>query len=239
MTPEAPNKRERPMPTKTRKVRPGPRPNTVITEGGELLEAPQDWGLLAPGDAALTRKVKQAGPSWTVQQKKGRRTFSQGVWAPQAHIDEARAAVNAMREDPSYQKRRVREQERRQKREENYAVEFEQEILAYLAFVPRYEDLAKALAQAVSTHATPVGSGTVARTKRIPIAQRAEAAVIAWMRHSTSAYDHISVPRRKGARRELRRKIAERSRRILQQYRKEQDFDLAQCPLYRALQDEI
>jgi len=48
---------------------------------------------------------------------------------------------------------------------------------------------------AVSQHATPVGSGTVARTERIPIQQRAESAVIAWMRHQTTAYDNMKIAR--------------------------------------------
>jgi hypothetical protein len=46
----------------------------------------------------------------------------------------------------------------------------------------------------VTTHAAPVGSGTVARTERIPIERRAEAAVIAWMRHQTTAYDNLALP---------------------------------------------
>jgi len=52
-------------------------------------------------------------------------------------------------------------------------------------------NLAIRLARAVADHATPVGSGTVARTKRIPVEERAEAAVIAWMRHQTTGYDGI------------------------------------------------
>jgi hypothetical protein len=55
-----------------------------------------------------------------------------------------------------------------------------------------HADLANQMAWAVTDHATPVGSGTVARTKRIPVEQRAEAAVIAWMRHQTTGYDGSS-----------------------------------------------
>jgi len=51
---------------------------------------------------------------------------------------------------------------------------------------PGDEALEKRLAQAVTTHATPVGSGTVARSRRIGVEERAEAAVIAWMRHQTT-----------------------------------------------------
>ncbi len=51
------------------------------------------------------------------------------------------------------------------------------------------------LDRVVTDHATPVGSGTVARTKRIPVEYRAEAAVIAWMRHQTTGYDDMVIPR--------------------------------------------
>jgi len=40
---------------------PGPTPNTVRTTDGTVLTAPEDWVLLPPGDAALTRRVKEAG----------------------------------------------------------------------------------------------------------------------------------------------------------------------------------
>ena len=36
-----------------------------------------------------------------------------------------------------------------------------------------------------------LGSGTVARTERIPIHEWAEAAVIAWMRHQTTGYEQM------------------------------------------------
>ena len=37
------------------------------------------------------------------------------------------------------------------------------------------------------------------------IEQRAKAAVIAWMRHRTTAYEQMAIPRAKGKRREVRR----------------------------------
>ena len=226
------------MSAKTQNVKPGPRDRTVYTQDGELLEVPEGWQLLPPGDAGLTRKVKSLGPSWTVQKKRGRRTFSQGIWAPKEHIDTAKSVIETKRMSPAYQRKLEQDRLRRKKKENEYAKSFYQNVLDYLDFDEQYQKWAELLARAVAEHATPVGSGTVARTKRIPIEQRAEAAVIAWMRHQTSAYDHIKVPRRKGARRELRRKIAERSRRILNVYRKGMEIDTEQCPLYKALQDE-
>src|SRR5215831_16902028 len=60
---------------------PGPTPNTVRAADGRVLTAPEGWALLLPGDAALTRRVKEAGDHWVVQEKKGRKTFSRRVWA--------------------------------------------------------------------------------------------------------------------------------------------------------------
>ena len=80
-----------------------------------------------------------------------------------------------------------------------------------------------------------VGSGTVARTERIPVAERAEAAVIAWMRHQTTAYDDLRIARVKGARREVRRELAATSRRILDRHRRAEPHAPADCPLCRAL----
>ena len=69
---------------------PGPTPNTVRSAVGEVPTAPEDWVLLPPGDAALTRRVKAAGDHRVVQEKKGRRVFSRGVWAPAPAIAKIR-----------------------------------------------------------------------------------------------------------------------------------------------------
>src|ERR1019366_3246373 len=107
-------------------------------------------------------------------------------------------------------------------------------VRAFLAFHGNYADLAQKMARAVTDHATPVGSGTVARTKRIPVEQRAEAAVIAWMRHKTTGYDGMVIPRIKGKRREVRRILARRSQELLQRYRRGEAVG-EDCPLKQAL----
>jgi hypothetical protein len=107
-------------------------------------------------------------------------------------------------------------------------------VLAFLDFAPCYASLAEQLADTVTQHATPVGSGTVARTQRIPIERRAESAVIAWLRHATTAYENMKIPRIKGQRREVRRLLAEQSRRLLEKYRAGDETDL-KCPLRQAL----
>jgi hypothetical protein len=90
----------------------------------------------------------------------------------------------------------------------------------------------------VTEHATPVGSGTVARTERIPLAERVRAAVIAWMRHQTTAYDSLKIARVRGRRREVRRQLAERSAEILAMYRSGRPFDESLCPLRAVLTED-
>lgn len=223
------------MPDQKRTVKPGPKKRTVRTEQGEVLTVPDGWELLPPGDAGLTRKVKAGGPCWTVKEKRGRRTFSQGVWAPAERIERAKRAVAMKRASPAYQKKLARDRARREREHEAYVREFKATVLDFLAFDDAHAEVADRLAEAVTAHATPVGSGTVARTKRISVDRRAEAAVIAWMRHQTTAYDDLRIPRVKGARRKVRRQLAERSRALLDAYRRGEAVEAKKCPLQRAL----
>ena len=213
---------------------PGPTPNTVRAADGTVLTAPDGWALLPPGDAALTRRVKEAGDHWAVQEKKGRKTFSRGVWAPAATIDRIRAELEAERATEGYAKRKEADARRRDRAQAGYVEDFFGAVVEFLAFHPNHAGLAGRLARAVTDHATPVGSGTVARTQRIPVGQRAEAAVIAWMRHQTTGYDGMAIPRIKGKRREVRRMLARRSQELLARYRRGESVPEG-CPLQRAL----
>jgi hypothetical protein len=215
----------------SRVVSPGPSNNTVRTEDGKILKIPDGWELL------LTRRVKAAGPTWTVQEKKGRRTFSKGVWAPQANIAAMKAGLELERTTEAYAKRKVADANRREKKQAEYVEDFGAAVLDFLNFASRYDALAKKLAAAVTLHATPVGSGTVARTERIPIEKRAESAVIAWMRHQTTAYDNLKIPRVKGERREVRRMLADQSRQLLEDYRRGHTVNPTLCPLQKAFQE--
>lgn len=223
------------MPNQTRIVAPGPRPETVLTTTGEILTPPADWSLLLPGDPGLTRRVKAAGPSWTVQEKRGRKTFSQGVWAPQANIAAAMKQLAEERSTDAYSKRQAASAQRREKTQTEYVNTFRESVFQFLAFAPIHQQLAAQLADAVAAHATPVGSGTVARTKQIPVERRAEAAVIAWMRHQTTLYDEMKIARIKGERREVRRMLAEQSRQLLRQYRDGIVVPPGKCELRSAL----
>jgi len=139
------------------------------------------------------------------------------------------------RANPAYQRKLDSGRQRRAAEQAVYAGDFEAAVLGFLNFPEQHRELGRALARAIAAHAVPVGSGTVARTQRIPIERRAEAACIAWLRHQTTAYDDMHIPRVKGMRREVRRMLAQRSRELLEAYRRGRPVDASSCPLRRAL----
>jgi hypothetical protein len=215
---------------------PGPTPDTVRSADGKVLTVPHGWVLLPPGDAALTRRVKAAGDHWAVQEKLGRKVFSRGVWAPAATTDRIRAELEAERSTEGFARKRAADARRRERAQAEYVEDFFGAVVEFLGFHPAHAALADRLARAVTAHATPVGSGTVARTRRIPVARRAEAAVIAWLRHQTTGYDGMVVPRVRGERREVRRLLGERSKQLLERYRRGEAVGDG-CPLRKALAD--
>ena len=120
------------MPTQTRIVSPGVDSQSVRTAKGQILHPPPDWELLPPGDATLTRRVKAAGPSWTIQERKGRKLFSRGVWAPALHIAAVQKELDAERATPAYAKRRSSEFTRRDQKQVAYVEDFGQAVLEFL-----------------------------------------------------------------------------------------------------------
>ena len=225
------------MPDQTRVVAPGKTDGTVIADSGKTLTIPLTWSLLKPGDAGATRRVKAAGPSWTVKAKRGRRVISLGVWAPAETITSVIKGLDAERSTDAYIKKQASAKRRRDKKQDQYVEDFTAAVFDFLAFDDRHGGLAKRLSIAVAAHATPVGSGTVARTARIPVEKRAESAVIAWLRHQTTGYDNMKIPRVKGKRREVRRMLAAKSRELLDVYRRGAIVSADKCLLKSALAD--
>ena len=97
-------------------------------------------------------------------------------------------------------------------------------------------------AHAQHGQASAAHPGSVARPASVPsgralpatltgggrtLLKRAEAAVIAWMRHQTTAYDQMAIPRLKGKRREVRRLLARQSQLLLDAYRRGKLVDAA------------
>ena len=210
----------------------------VITDGTRV-DIPTNWELLPPGDAAITKELKKIGPTWTAQQKKGRKTFSDGVWAAQDNIAQAKSTIKLKRSTPEYTKKRTSELKRREVKQTKYVDEFHNAVLMYLSFHSCHKVLAEQMAELITTHATPVGSGTVARTETIPIEQRAAAAVTAWMRHQTTEYDRMRIKRVQGERREVRKELAKETRELLSTYRKGLPIDEQRCPLFQAINRDV
>src|SRR6184192_98263 len=103
---------------------PGPTLNTVRAADGRILTAPEGWALLPPGDAALTRCVKAAGDHWVVAEKKGRKVFSRGVWAPAATIERIGAELDAERSTESFAKKKEADAGRRENTQAEYVEDF-------------------------------------------------------------------------------------------------------------------
>lgn len=202
---------------------------------GQVAEVPSGWALLPPGDSAATRRVKAAGDHRPMSTRKGRRRISLGVWAPLETIERVQADLEEERADPAYQRRLDAGRARREREQARYEEEFLAEVVAFLDFHEAHRELGEQLAAAITRHAVPVGSGTVARTKRIGVERRAEAATIAWLRHRTTGYDRMSIARVRGRRRKVRRELARRSRELLEGYRLGSVIDPERCLLRRAL----
>lgn len=202
---------------------------------GRPAEIPTGWALLAPGDPAATRRVKAAGDHRVMSTRKGRRRISLGVWAPPTTIERVQGDLERERADPAYQRRLDAGRARRAREQAAYEEEFLAEVLAFLDFAAVHGALAARVAAAITRHAVPVGSGTVARTRRIAVDRRAEAATIAWLRHQTTGYDQMSIARARGRRREVRRELARHSRALLDRYRKGEPVNEDRCVLRRAL----
>ena len=223
------------MPTETRSFLITESNNRLKDKTGKVFTVPTGWENLPAGDASVTRKLKSLGPTWTVQEKKGRKAFSHGVWAAKEQIEEAIALVKTQRADPKHQKKLAQSKVRREAKETVFGEDFQQAIIQFLNFDPKHQLLVEQLSKLVKEHAVPVGSGTVARSSSVTLEDKAALAVMAWMRHKTSAYDLTPVARVKSARRELRRQIARQSEGILAKYRSGEDVDFKVCPLYKAL----
>ena len=206
----------------------------VLDKSGKSLGIPEGWAFLPAGDPGVTRKVTASGICWRVQVRKGRRDISLGVWAPLQTIETARIETENVRSTDSYKKSMENSKIRRDKKQEDYSLEFCEAVKEFLSFAECYKEYESKMAEAVTEHAIPVGSGTVARTSMIPLEERAAKAVVAWMRHKTTEYDVMRIPLIKGKRREVRRLLAEISIQLLSRYRNGEKISIS-CPLKQAL----
>jgi hypothetical protein len=206
----------------------------LITSNGDYFVPPKHWSFLPAGDAGITRKITARGLYFRVQVKKGKRFISKGIWAPANIINEAKTEVETTRLTDEYKNKLSKDRERRADKQQEYEAEFRQKVELFLNFHTQHKTMEKQMAQVITAHAIPVGSGTVARTQMIPIEERAAKAVIAWMRHQTTAYDNLKIARIKGERRAVRRNLAQQSVKVLEKYRNGEKIP-TDCPLQNAL----
>lgn len=202
---------------------------------GEYVTVPDTWAFVPSGDPGLTRRLKATGECWIVVYKRKNRIESKGLWTDSSRIEQIKAELEEERSSPEYLKKLEAARRARIAKQDAYVVEFRQAVVNFLNFAPCYEEMAWDIADAVTDQSVPVGSGTVARTERIPVEKRAEAAVIAWMRHQTTAYDHMQIAGIRGERRNVRRELAAQSRKLLEKYRNGDPVDPETCPLAKAL----
>ena len=177
-------------------------------------------------------------PSTSLHWSKDEGETWQGPVAIDPVIGGIRAELAAERSTEGYARKQEAASRRRDEAQAEYVEDFRGAVVTFLAFHPTHADLADRLARAVTDHATPVGSGTVARTGRILVEVRAEAAVISWMRHRTTGYDEMAIPRVRGKRREVRRMLARRSQELLARYRRGEPTPDG-CPLMEALTGDV
>ena len=202
---------------------------------GEYVTVPDNWAFVPSGDPGLTRRLKATGECWIVVYKRKNRIESKGLWTDSSRIEQIKAELEEERSSPEYLKKLEAARRARIAKQDAYVVEFRQAVVNFLNFAPCYEEIAWDIADAVTDQSVPVGSGTVARTERIPVEKRAEAAVIAWMRHQTTAYDRMQIARIRGERCNVRRELAAQSRKLLEKYRNGEPVDPGTCPLAKAL----
>ena len=129
------------MPTETRTFLVTKSDQRLTDKAGKVFSVPAGWENLPSGDASVTRKLKSLGPTWTVQEKKGRKTFSHGVWAAQEQVGEAKALVEAQRADPKHQKKLAQAKVRRDEKEEVFGEDFQHAIIKFLNFDEKYQAL--------------------------------------------------------------------------------------------------
>lgn len=150
------------------------------------LPVPDGWVFLPSGDAFLTRQVKK-GPHWILLKRRKDYTARLGVFCPEENLDSAEHRREATAESRARQRRLGGVS--RERAEERYRAEMEHAILDFLAFRPEHATLAGEIAGGAVAKATPVGSGRVGRTRKLSIAERAELAARAYIRHRHTDYE--------------------------------------------------
>lgn len=158
------------------------------------------WAFLPTGRAFVTRTGKRAGGFWLVwKPRSGTRGHRRllGLLAPESTIKSA--VLAAADTETARASRREVGARSRERQEARYQQQLTAAIVDYLAFAPEHQDLAHTIARQAAEHAAVVGSGRVARTRMLPLQERAALAARAQIRHANTDYEQ-----------QLRNKVGER-----------------------------
>ncbi|MER5884325.1 DUF2293 domain-containing protein [Streptomyces sp. NPDC001941] len=191
----------------------GPLDMVVLEHGSAYCLDCADLGhlvFLPRGDAALTRRSREASSLWAVVVRHNRRRTRyerQGLLVEEAAL--ARAEASCLADADARARRRAREAVRRAARDEEFAAAFAAEILRLFPYCPR------ARARAIAAHASLRGSGRVGRSAagRALDEGAVTAAVRAAVRHLDTEYDALlmsGVPRNRA-----RARVADAIARVL------------------------
>ncbi|TET41603.1 MAG: DUF2293 domain-containing protein [Dehalococcoidia bacterium] len=155
------------------------------------ISVPEGWELLESGDALLTRRVKVRGKYWEYYHELKTKAYDKklGIFAPANIIEEERRKISSERRTKEYEQRLQRSRKSREKKEAKYGEEFAEACFRFLNFDLVHEDLAWQIAWGATSVATDVGSGRVGRTGKLPLEEKAELAVRAFIRHNFTDYD--------------------------------------------------
>ena len=144
------------------------------------LSLPVGWVFDPPGDVFVTREVKKGTYRVLLKRRKGY-TATLGVFCPEANLAGAEKRWDETAEYRAWQ--RAIGQSLRERAEERYRAELEEAIIDLLGFRLQHAAMAREIARGAVAQATPVGSGRVGRTRRLPLSQRAEFAARTFICH--------------------------------------------------------
>jgi hypothetical protein len=159
---------------------------TGLWSPGRLIDIPDDYIEIKPGDAYVTRHVKLRSAVIYLRMKKSkRRQISElvGILAPRNVIEEVLA--DAEQSKSARQAHNAKSAVYRTKKETALNQERVEMLRAMLPSIPEDD------AESIVEHAFEVGSGRVGRTSALDDKEKLHAATIAHIRHRYTDYDEI------------------------------------------------
>ena len=124
---------------------------------GKTVTIPSGWIFVPSGDPGLTRRLKASGDYWVLVHKRKNRIEALGLFTLSAQVDRVKRILEMERSTPAYRNKLDAGRKRREEEQNQYVVTFRKAVMDFLAFAPRYQELAERFAAAVTDHAVPVG----------------------------------------------------------------------------------